>query len=79
MDRGAKGSDIIRHRPNVGVARTLAAGIGLGPPPEFFLGDPACKDVLVPVLPDFALESAMFYFLYVSRAHVPRKIRTFIE
>ena len=37
------------------------------------------KDVLVPVLTDYASLKATIYLVYVSRKYLPLKLRTFID
>jgi DNA-binding transcriptional LysR family regulator len=37
------------------------------------------KQVLVPVLTNYPLRQATMYLVYVSRKHVPLKIRSFID
>jgi DNA-binding transcriptional LysR family regulator len=41
--------------------------------------EPVFKEVLVPVLTDYPLRQATVYFVYVSRKHIPLKIRSFID
>ena len=41
--------------------------------------DPAFKEVLVPVLSEYPLESPTLYVIYASRKYLPLKIRAFID
>ena len=70
---------VLRYRSMAGVANAVAAGIGLAPIPAIVFEDPVFKHVLVPVLMDYPLRRAMLYLVYVSRKHVPLKIRSFID
>jgi DNA-binding transcriptional LysR family regulator len=70
---------VLRYRSLGGVANAVAAGVGLAALPELFFADPVFKDVLVPVLLDYPLESPTVYVLYVSRKYLPLKIRTFVD
>jgi DNA-binding transcriptional LysR family regulator len=70
---------MLRYRSSVGVGHAVAAGIGIAPLPVFFFEDPIFKDQLVPLLTDFPLREGTLYIVYVSRKHVPSKIRTFID
>ncbi len=70
---------VLRYRSLTGVANAVAAGAGLAPLPDSFFGDPVFRDVLVPVLPDYPLESPTVYIVYVSRKYLPLKIRAFVE
>ena len=63
----------------VGVAHAVCTGIGFAPLPSLMLEDPMFRDALCPVLSDYALQPAHLYAIYVSRKHVPPKIRTFID
>jgi DNA-binding transcriptional LysR family regulator len=69
----------LRYRSIAGVANAVAAGIGLAPIPAILFEDPIFKQVLVPVLTDYPLRQATLYIVYVSRKHVPLKIRSFID
>jgi DNA-binding transcriptional LysR family regulator len=64
---------------SVAVAHAVCAGIGLAPLPHMMFEDPAFKDVLCPVLVKHPLRHAHLYAVYVSRKHLPLKIRTFID
>jgi DNA-binding transcriptional LysR family regulator len=44
-----------------------------------FFEDPLFKDVLVPVMPEFPVQQATMYAVYVSGKVVPPKIRAFID
>ena len=68
-----------RFRSMAGVPYAVAAGTGLAPLPQTLLEEPAFKDVLVPVLPDFPLRQTQAYLVYISRKYVPLKIRSFID
>jgi DNA-binding transcriptional LysR family regulator len=70
---------VLRYRSIAGVANAVAAGIGLGPIPAIHFDDPVFKQVLVPVLTNYPLREATLYLVYVSRKHVPLKIRSFID
>lgn len=70
---------VLRYRSLGGVAHAIAAGIGLAPLPAIIFDDRVFKDVLVPVLTEYPLRQANVYLLYVSRKHVPLKIRSFID
>jgi DNA-binding transcriptional LysR family regulator len=63
----------------VAVAHAVAAGIGLAPLPRVILEDPMFKDVLCPVLTNHPLRQPHLYAIYVSRKHLPLKIRTFVD
>jgi DNA-binding transcriptional LysR family regulator len=68
-----------RFRSMAGVPHAVAAGSGLAPLPQTLFEEPAFKDVLVPVLPDFPLSQTTLYLVYISRKYVPLKIRSFID
>jgi DNA-binding transcriptional LysR family regulator len=70
---------VARYRSMAGVANAVAAGIGLAPLPAHFFEEPALKGVLTPVLTDYPVWETKLYLVYVSRKHVPPKIRTFID
>jgi DNA-binding transcriptional LysR family regulator len=70
---------VLRYRSMSGVANAVAAGIGLAPLPDLFFEDPMFKDVLKPVLTDFPLQEPTLHVVYVSRKHLPLKIRAFID
>jgi DNA-binding transcriptional LysR family regulator len=68
-----------RFRSMAGVPHAVAAGTGLAPLPLTLFEEPAFKDVLVPVLPDFPIWQTTLYLVYLSRKYVPLKIRSFID
>ncbi|MGH8320102.1 MAG: LysR substrate-binding domain-containing protein [Steroidobacteraceae bacterium] len=68
-----------RFRSMAGVPHAVAAGTGLAPLPQTLFEEPAFKDVLVPVLPDFPLWQTKAYLVYISRKYVPLKLRSFID
>jgi DNA-binding transcriptional LysR family regulator len=70
---------VLRYRSMGGVANAVAAGIGLAPLPAVLFEDPMFKDVLKPVLTDCPLQEPTLYAVYVSRKHLPLKIRAFID
>jgi DNA-binding transcriptional LysR family regulator len=69
----------LRYRSLAGVAHAVAAGIGLAPLPDLFFEDPMFRDVLKPVLTDCPLQEPTLHAVYVSRKHLPLKIRAFID
>jgi DNA-binding transcriptional LysR family regulator len=70
---------VLRYRSMSGVANAVAAGIGLAPLPDLLFEDPIFKDVMKPVLTDYPLQEPTLYVVYVSRKHLPLKIRAFID
>lgn len=70
---------VLRYRSLAGFANAIAAGIGLGPLPDVFFADSVFKDQLVPLLTDYPLQEPTLYLVYVSRKHLPLKIRAFID
>jgi DNA-binding transcriptional LysR family regulator len=70
---------VLRYRSMDGVANAVAAGIGIAPVPAVLFDDPAFRDVLTPILPDYPLQQATLYAVYASRKFVPPKIRTFVD
>ncbi len=70
---------VLRYRSMGGVANAVAAGIGLAPLPDLLFEDPMFKDVLKPVLTDYPLQEPTVHVVYVSRKHLPLKIRAFID
>jgi DNA-binding transcriptional LysR family regulator len=64
---------------SVAVAHAVCAGIGLAPLPRMMFEDPMFKDALRPVLVQHPLRHPHLYALYVSRKHLPLKIRTFLD
>lgn len=70
---------VLRYRSMDGVASAIAAGIGIAPVPAVLFEDPAFRDVLTPILPDYPLHQATLYVVYASRKLVPQKLRTFVD
>ena len=70
---------VLRYRSLSGVAHAVAAGIGIAPVPGIVFEDPMFKDVLVPVLRGAIVREATLYAVYVSRKHVPLKIRSLVD
>jgi DNA-binding transcriptional LysR family regulator len=70
---------VLRYRSMSGVANAVAAGIGIAPLHAIYFNDPVLKDHLTPILPDYPLQKATLYIVYVSRKYVPLKIRTFVD
>jgi DNA-binding transcriptional LysR family regulator len=64
---------------SVAVAHAVCAGIGLAPLPRMIFEDPMFKDALCPVLVKHPLRHPHLYALYVSRKHLPLKVRTFLD
>jgi DNA-binding transcriptional LysR family regulator len=64
---------------SVAVAHAVCAGIGLAPLPRTMFEDPMFKDSLCPVLTKYPLRHPQLYAIYVSRKHLPLKIRTFLD
>src|SRR5882724_2208371 len=64
---------------SVAVAHAVCASIGLAPLPRPMFEDPMFKDSLCPVLAKYPLRHPQLYAIYVSRKHLPLKIRTFID
>ena len=64
---------------SVAVAHAVCAGMGLAPLPRLIFEDPMFKDALCPVLVKHPLRQPHLYALYVSRRHLPLKIRTFLD
>jgi DNA-binding transcriptional LysR family regulator len=69
----------LRFRSAGGVAHAVSAGIGLAPLPVTVIQDPVFKGALTPVLAAYPLRQPTLYAIYVSRKHLPPKIRTFID
>jgi DNA-binding transcriptional LysR family regulator len=61
------------------VAHAVCTGIGLAPLPRMVFEDPMFKDVLRPVLVEHPLRHPHLYAIYVSRKHLPLKVRTFVD
>ena len=70
---------MLRYRSMSAVANAVAAGIGLAALPDLLFEDPMFKDVLKPVLTDCPLQQTTLYAVYVSRKHLPLKIRAYID
>jgi DNA-binding transcriptional LysR family regulator len=70
---------VLRYRAGAAPTSAVAAGIGIGALPALLLDDPVFRSRLVPVLPQYPLQKASLYAVYVSRKYVPLKIRSFIE
>jgi DNA-binding transcriptional LysR family regulator len=70
---------VLRYRSMSGVANAVAAGIGLAPLPDILFEDPMFKDVVKAVLTEYPLQEPTLYVVYVSRKHLPLKIRAFID
>ena len=64
---------------SVAVAHAVCAGIGLASLPRMMFEDPMFNDALCPVLVKHPLRHPHLYALYVSRKHLPLKIRTFLD
>jgi DNA-binding transcriptional LysR family regulator len=64
---------------SIAVAHAVCAGIGIALLPRTLFEDPMFKDALCPVLTKYPLRSPHLYAIYVSRKHLPLKIRTFID
>jgi DNA-binding transcriptional LysR family regulator len=64
---------------SVAVAHAVCAGIGLAALPRTMFEDPVFKEALCPVLTKYPLRHPQLYAIYVSRKHLPLKIRTFID
>jgi DNA-binding transcriptional LysR family regulator len=64
---------------SIAVAHAVAAGIGLAALPVLTLEDATFKDSLSPVLTKYPLKHPHMYAVYVSRQHLPLKIRTFVD
>jgi DNA-binding transcriptional LysR family regulator len=70
---------VLRYRSMDGVANAVAAGIGIAPVPAVLFEDPAFREVLTPILPDYPLQQPTLYVVYASRKFVPQKLRTFVD
>jgi DNA-binding transcriptional LysR family regulator len=64
---------------SVAVTHAVCAGIGVAPLPHMTLEDPMFKDVLFPVLTKYQFKQRHIYAVYLSRKHLPLKIRTFVD
>ena len=63
----------------VALAHAVCTGIGLAPLPRILFEDPMFRDALCPVLTEHPVRSPDLYAIYVSRNHLPLKIRTFVD
>jgi DNA-binding transcriptional LysR family regulator len=63
----------------VAVAHAVCTGIGLAPLPRIVFEDSMFRDSLCPVLMEHPLRHPQIYAIYVSRKHLPLKIRTFVD
>jgi DNA-binding transcriptional LysR family regulator len=63
----------------IGVAHAVCTGIGLAALPRITFEEPMFKEALCPVLTKYPLRHPHLYALYVSRKHLPLKIRTFLD
>jgi DNA-binding transcriptional LysR family regulator len=63
----------------VGVAHAVCTGLGLAALPRITFEDPMFNEALCPVLTKYPLRHPHLYALYVSRKHLPLKIRTFLD
>lgn len=70
---------VVRYRSLAGTANAVAAGMGLGILPDIFFADPVFSDDLVPLLTDHPIQQPTLYLVYVSRRHLPLKIRAFVD
>jgi DNA-binding transcriptional LysR family regulator len=52
---------------------------GLAPLPGIVFEEPPFQGVLTPVLTDYPLGESTLYAVYISRRHLPLKIRAFID
>jgi len=64
---------------SIAVAHAVCAGIGLAALPRMTLEDPMFKDALRPILTKYPIKHPHLYAVYVSRKHLPLKIRTFVD
>jgi DNA-binding transcriptional LysR family regulator len=64
---------------SIAVAHAVCAGMGLAPLPRIVFEDPMFKGALRPILVNHPLRHLHLYALYVSRKHLPLKIRTFLD
>ena len=63
----------------VAVAHAVCAGIGLAALPRTFFEDPQFKDALRPVLTQYPIKHPHLSAVFVSRKHLPAKVRTFVD
>jgi DNA-binding transcriptional LysR family regulator len=64
---------------SIAVTHAVCTGIGLAPLPRMALEDPMFKDLLFPVLTKYPFKQRHMYAVYLSRKHLPLKIRTFVD
>jgi DNA-binding transcriptional LysR family regulator len=64
---------------SIAVAHAVCTGIGLAPLPRMVFEDPMFKDVLRPILVEHPLRHPHLYAIYISRKHLPLKVRTFVD
>jgi DNA-binding transcriptional LysR family regulator len=64
---------------SVAVAHAVSAGIGIASLPRLMFEDSAFKDVLCPVLAEHPLGGLHLHAIYISRKHLPLKVRTFVD
>lgn len=71
----------MRFRVNAMIAlgHAVAVGACIAPLPSIFFNDPIFKDTLRVVLPKHVVSKPTLYLVYVSRRHLPLKIRSFID
>ena len=71
----------MRFRANAMVAlgNAVAVGACIAPLPSIYFNDPVFKDTLRVVLPQYVISEPTLYIVYVSRKHLPLKIRSFID
>ena len=70
---------VLRYRSTEGVANAVAAGIGIAPVSGALFEDPAFREVLTPILPEYPLQQGMLYVVYASHKFVAPKLRTFVD
>lgn len=70
---------VLRYRMMSGVVNAVAAGIGLAPLPSTLFESPAFKEILTPVLTEYALREKTLHLVYAARKHLPLKVRAFID
>jgi DNA-binding transcriptional LysR family regulator len=64
---------------SIAVPHAVCAGIGLAALPRMTLEDPIFKGALCPILTQYPLKHPHIYAVYVSRKHLPLKVRTFVD
>jgi DNA-binding transcriptional LysR family regulator len=70
---------VLRYRSIDGVASAVAAGIGIAPVSAALFEDPAFREVLTPILPEYPLQQGTLYVVYASRKFMAPKLRTFVD